>query len=103
MLSARIERALLPVQRNRTLNTRSVMGGDLRGTARREVGDDGRAYIGTAAAAVLEQVQCDLTEARQIGAVDDGATLPFSFHQARAREHGQVGRHGVLWNFHEAR
>src|ERR1700730_9550315 len=49
MLSARIEQALLPVQRNRTLNARSVMRGNLCGAARREIGDYWRAYIGTSA------------------------------------------------------
>jgi hypothetical protein len=72
MLSAMIERALLPVQRNKTLNARSVMRASLCRAARREIGNYGRAYIGTTAAAVLEQVQRDLAEARQIGAVDDG-------------------------------
>jgi hypothetical protein len=32
----------------------------------------------------------------------NGATLPLSLHQARVREHGQVCRNGVLWNY-EAR
>ena len=49
------------------------MRANLCGAARREIGDYGRAYIWTTAAAVLEQKQRDLAEARQIGAVDDGA------------------------------
>jgi hypothetical protein len=98
-----IERALLPVQRNRTLNARSVMGGGLCGAARREVGDYWSADVRATTAAVFKQEQRDLVEARQIGAVDDRAALPLSLHQARVCEHGQVGRHGVLWNFHEAR
>jgi Resolvase, N terminal domain len=48
---------------------------------------------GATAAAVLEQEQRDLSEACQIAALNDGATLPLSLRQARAREHGQVGRH----------
>jgi hypothetical protein len=64
------------------------MKGNHCGAARHEVGDYGCAYIGTTAAAVLEQELRDLAEARQMGAIDDGATSPLSLHQACAYEHG---------------
>jgi len=68
MLSAMIERALLPVQRNNTLKTRSAISSLLRWAARGEIGDQRRAQIGAPAAAILEQVERDFAEAREVGA-----------------------------------
>ena len=97
-----IERALLPVQRNRTLNARISHGREPSVAARREIGDERRANIGTTATAVLKQEQRDFAEPREIGAVDDRAALPLPINQTRAGEHGEMRRHGVLRHCHEA-
>jgi hypothetical protein len=68
MLSAMIERALLPVQRKRTLKMRSVMDSNLPQAARGKIGDQRRTYVRTAAAAVLEEEQRDFAEPGEIGA-----------------------------------
>src|ERR1700738_4090255 len=98
MASARIERALLPVQRNRTLNLCTSMNFLLWRAAWIEIGGERRAELGPAAAAVLEQEQSDLAEAVEVRAVDDGAALPFAVDQPGAREDRQMRRHRVLGN-----
>src|ERR1700730_7591462 len=102
MLSVRIERALLPVQRNRTLNGRSGMDASLPRAARGEIGNERRAYVRTTPAAMLEKEQRDFAESGEIGAVDDGTTLPLPDDQTGAGENGEMRRHGVLRNSNEA-
>jgi len=70
------------------LNARSVIGGNLCGAARREIGDYGRAYIGTAATAVLEQVQRDLAEAR--------LSLPKTSIQLRPLDWQSLANQGMI-------
>jgi hypothetical protein len=98
MHSAMIERALLPVQRNRTLKTGSIIGWAARG----EIGDERRAYVGATATAVLKQEQSDFTEPGEIGTVDDRAAVPLPDDQTRAGENGEMRRHGVLRYRHKA-
>src|SRR3954469_12873516 len=71
--SARIERAVLPVQRNRTLNVRSDMGLPLplRWTTRRDAFDQRRTDFRTAIAAVVHEERHDSLKPGEIGAVDD--------------------------------
>jgi hypothetical protein len=89
-----IERALLPVQRKRTLKMRSVMDSNLPRAARGKIGDQRRAYVRTAAAAILEEEQRDFAEPGEIGAVDDRAAVPLSNDLTRAGENGEMRRHG---------
>jgi hypothetical protein len=103
MLSARIERALLPVHRNRTLNVGSAMSNLLRWAAWGEVRDQRSAQISAPATAVFEQKQCDLAEAIEVRAIDDGATLSLATYQFRAGKNGEVRRHRVLGDFDETR
>src|SRR5690349_23637157 len=71
--SARTERAVLPVQRNRTLNVRSGMGFPLplRWATRRDAFDQRRADFRTAVAAIVHKERHHALETREIGAVDD--------------------------------
>src|SRR5579863_8240529 len=100
--SARIERALFPVHRNRTLKTRSTMLGLLGRPAGREVGDQRRANLGSAAAAVLEKEQGDFAEPFEIGAVEDRAALPLAADETGASQYRQMRRHCILRNANEA-
>src|SRR5437660_7986153 len=72
--SARIERAVFPVQRNRTLNVRSDMGFPLPlwWTTGRDAFDQRRADFRAAVAAIVDEKRHHGLKAREIGAVDDG-------------------------------
>src|SRR5690242_3509586 len=71
--SARIERAVFPVQRKRTLNARSGMGSSpsLRWTTMRDAFDQGRADFRMAIAAIVDEKRHHCLKAGEIGAVDD--------------------------------
>src|SRR5829696_1573385 len=81
--SARIERAVFPVHRKRTLQARSGMGDFLR-TARSQVFDQWGADLGTAAAAILEQEGRDRAESLEISPIDDRAAAAFGPNQTRS-------------------
>src|SRR5580765_4647569 len=73
--SERIERAVFPVQRNRTLNVRSGIGLPLsfRRTARGDALDQRREDFRAAVAAVIDEERHHGLETDEIGAVDDRA------------------------------
>ena len=62
---------------------RSAMSGLPGRTARDEIGDQRRAHLGPAAAAILEQEQRHFAEAVEIGAIDDRAATPLADGQVR--------------------
>src|ERR1700722_8735428 len=68
-----------------------------------EVGDQRSAQISAPATAVFEQKQCDVAEAIEVRAIDDGATLSLATYQFRAGKNGQVRRHRVLGDFDNTR
>src|SRR3546814_6481629 len=99
MLSARIERAEFPVQRKRTLNTRSgvvlsgmgvVLGGNATGS---ECGECRVANVGMSLAAVVHEKSYEAGQRRIGGAVNDRATFAARrdeaglFEVARSEEH----------------
>src|SRR5437660_2769465 len=90
--SARIERAVFPVQRNRTLNVRSGMGFPLpllfRWTTGRDALDQRRADFRTAVAAVVHQKRHHALKAGEIGAVDDRTADAAHGDEPRPRQHG---------------
>src|SRR6185369_16277134 len=71
--SERIERAVLPVQRNRTLKGRSGIGFPLplRWTTGRDAFDQRRANFRTAVAAIVDQERHHGLKAGEIGAIHD--------------------------------
>lgn len=71
--------------------------------ARHKIGDQRRAEVCVAAAAVLEQIEHRRAEVLKICTVDDGAALTLTRHQARIRHDRQVCRHRVLWHADQAR
>ena len=81
---------------------RSTMACFLRRTTGREIGDQRRADLRFAAAAIPEQEQRDLAKTVEIDAVDYGAAPPLAADEAGARQDRQVGRHRVLRNADEA-
>src|SRR5580704_6218645 len=101
MLSAMIKRALLPVQRKRTLKTGLVMDANLPRAARCEIGDERRANVRATTAAVFKQEQSNFTTPQEIRTVDDRAALTLSNDQTRAGENRKMRRHGVLRHSHE--
>src|SRR5687768_2309814 len=113
MASARMERAELPVHRKSTLKVLSVIvvlvvgsagvGRLLGRTAWSQFLDQWCAEFGVAAAAVLDQVKGHLTEALEVGAVDDGAALTLAGNQASIGQDRKVRRHRVLRNADQTR
>src|SRR5689334_7301779 len=71
--SARIERAVLPVQRNRTLNVRSDIRFplSLRRTTRRDAFDQWRADFRPSVATVVDEKRHHGLKATQIGAINN--------------------------------
>ena len=73
-----------------------------RWAARGEIGDERRAYVRTAAAAILQKEQRDFAKLGEIGAVDDRAAVALPDDQTGAGENGEMRRHGVLRHSHQA-
>src|SRR3954469_1826304 len=90
--SARIERAVLPVQRNRTLNVRSDIGIPLplRWTTRRDAFDQRRADFGPPVAAIVDEKRHHGLKPAQIGAVNDRAADATCGDEPCPRQHRQV-------------
>src|SRR5262245_51414995 len=98
--SASTERAVFPVQRNRTLNVRSGIGFSLplRWTTRREAFNQRRADFRSAVAAIIQHEQHHRLKAREIGAVDNRTADAARGDEPGARQHGEMRGHRVLRN-----
>jgi hypothetical protein len=68
-----------------------------------EFGDERRAQLCVAGAAILDEEQHKSTQAIKIGAIDDRAAMPLGSHQAGARQNAEVSRHCVLRHVELAR
>ena len=87
----------LPVQRNKTLKTRSGMnfsseGGQqgVRSAIKR------RADLRRAAAAILEKEASDVPHLIEVGAVDDRAAVTLRLDQPGSGQDAEMARHGVV-------
>jgi hypothetical protein len=69
----------------------------------REFGDERRAQLCVAGAAILDEEQHESAQAIKIGAIDDRAAMPLGSHQAGARQNAEVSRHCVLRHVELAR
>src|SRR3954467_15352368 len=96
MPSARIERAVLPVHKNRTLQTRSAMSALLGWATRGQVSEEWRTDRRPALAAVLDQEGHDRAEAVETGPIDDQAAAPLGADEAGARQDPKMCGHGIV-------
>src|SRR5436190_24138268 len=98
--SARIERAVFPVQRNRALNVRSDIGLPLplRWTAGRDAFDQWRADFRTPLTTIVQHEQHDRLQAGELGAIDDRTADAACGDEFGPRQHGEMRRHRVLGN-----
>lgn len=84
---------------------RSVMGGllggvRLWGAAWRQLGDQWRADLRVAAAAILDEEAGQIAHGVELRPVDDGSALALGVDQPSAAEDGQMRRHGVVRHRH---
>jgi hypothetical protein len=93
--SARIERALLPVQRKRTLK----MGSDIGGYLWQEtstIGQNGFTRLHGAVAAILDEKRRETPKHGEIRAINDGTAVPLRAGQPRPRQAGKMGRRSIM-------
>ena len=83
---------------------RDLLGrGFLWRAAGRQIGDQRRAQLRPAAAAILDEEARQSPDSFELGAVDDGAALPLGIDQPGAGQDGEMRRHRVVGNVHAAR
>ena len=63
-----------------------------------ECGDERRAQIGVAGAAIRDEERHQRAQTVEVGTVDDRPALALGPDQAGARQDGKVGGHGILRN-----
>lgn len=54
------------------------------------------------AATIFEEIVDERLNTAKLGPVDDRAALPLAAHEARSRQHREMGRHRVLRHCHQA-
>src|ERR1700693_2743683 len=90
-----IERAELPLQRKRTLYG-SGMGSPLRPRSSSKIGEERRAYLRPAPAAIAGEEVHEGAEAVEVGAIAHHPSLLLGGGEAGADERRQMRRHGVV-------